>query len=184
MQKRTTQWLLLPLWFGLSVLALPSSTQAAEKQGSFGVSFGKSLGSATSSTGEKASYHQVQLFLNEVIGPSNKMELSYSSSTGPRFSSQTLKTKILAFDYFAQQGGTGFYARVGLGYADHEETIGTKTVRVKEVVPRAGVGYEWMGSSQFGLRFDVGYDFGVGKKPDQKWDGNMLKFSVGVFTGL
>jgi hypothetical protein len=159
-------------------------TRSNAKDGAFGVAFGQSTQDATDSSGNKGSYRQLQVFLNEVISGSNKMELSYSSSTGPKFTGKTLQTKIVGFDYFVQQGGTGFYARLGVGYSSHEETIGTRTVTTNEFIPRIGAGYEWVGQNQFGIRFELGSDIGVGKKPDQNWSGNLTKFSIGFFTNI
>jgi hypothetical protein len=163
--------------------ALPSYARS-QKEGAVGFTIGRSTADAENSAGGEASYSQVKFFLNEMLSNSGKMELSYSSNTGPKFTGQELKTKITAFDYLLQESGTGFYGRIGLGYANHSEKTAYRTVKVNEFVPRAGIGFEWIGNSQFGVRIDLGTDFGVGDSSDQNWSGNLTVLSIGLFSNF
>ncbi len=163
--------------------ALPSYARS-QKEGAVGFTIGRSTADAKNSAGREASYSQIKFFLNEMLNNSSKMELSYNSNSGPKFTGQELKTRVTAFDYLLQENGTGFYGRIGLGYANHSETTAFRTVQVNEFVPRAGIGFEWIGNSQFGVRIDLGTDFGVGDSSEQSWSGNLTVLSIGMFSNF
>ena len=165
-----------------TLLASVDSFAKTQKEGSFGVSYGRNTAEATNQQGQKGSYSQIKVFLNEILDSSAKMELSFNRITGPDFPGQDLTTTITAFDYISQQSGTGFYGRIGLGLTRHSESIGSRTaVSKNQITPRLGVGFEWSNNVPYGIRFDAGTDFRIGDSKVQSWSGSLTHLSLGVF---